>query len=129
MSDIKRYEITWNQCSMHGKFIVEINPHDCYFSQLMSLYKFCNTTKEQFSLWGEEDFKFDLVTITLKVLAEKSLKLIISNDWNLRELLRYFEDNGHNLHCNSGIEIIEVPHILLHSYCMQVNEIQPCAAN
>lgn len=129
MSDVKRYEITWERSPILGKFIVEIDPHNCYFSQLMSLYKFCNTTKEQFSLWGEEDFKFDLVTITLKVLAEKSLKLIISNDWDLREVLRYFEDNGYNLHRNGGIEIIEVPCIPLHSYHMQVNEIQPCAAD
>ncbi|EDS7585091.1 hypothetical protein AAQ05_000295 [Salmonella enterica subsp. diarizonae] len=128
MSDVKRYEITWEHCTMYGNFIVEIDPHGCYFSHLMGLYEFCNNSKGHFPLGSEEDFQFNLVAITLKALAEKSLTLIVSNNWGLREVLRYFEDNGHYLGRGSGIEIIDVPYIPLHAHNMQVREISPCAA-
>ncbi|EEO3478998.1 hypothetical protein G6212_002825 [Salmonella enterica subsp. enterica] len=137
MSDVKRYEIIYEHCSMYGKFIVEINTDDCYFSHLMRLYEFCNDgekkfvlpNQDDFSLADEEDFQLKLVALTLKALARKTFELMINNGWGLRDLINYLEDNGCYLGRNAGIEIIDVPLIGLCACRVQVNEIQPCAVN
>ncbi|HIB1592225.1 TPA: hypothetical protein ACWV6B_004683 [Salmonella enterica subsp. enterica serovar Muenchen] len=137
MSDVKRYEITWEQCSMLGKFIVEINPHNCFFSHLMRLYEFCTDGEKKFSLPNaddfsladKEDFQLKLVTLTLKALAQKTFELMINNRWGLRDLIHYIEDNGCYLGRSAGIEIIEVPLIELCAYRVQVNEASPHEAD
>ncbi|EHP1714776.1 hypothetical protein KNY73_001971 [Salmonella enterica subsp. enterica serovar Javiana] len=123
MSDIKRYEITWVRCSMHGVLIVEIDPDICDLSQVIGLYEFCGISARNFPLREEEDLKFDLVTIMLKVLAQRCFTLMIGNNWGLRQLLRHFEDNGHYLSGDSGIKIIDIPFIPLYSNYMKVKEV------
>ncbi|EOC3269946.1 hypothetical protein ACI258_005133 [Salmonella enterica subsp. enterica serovar Montevideo] len=137
MSDVKRYEIIYEHCSMYGEFIVEINPHYCFFSHLMRLYEFCTDGEKKFllpnaddfSLADKEDFQLKLVTLTLKALAQKTFELVINNRWGLRDLIHYFEGNECYLGRNMGIEIIEIPDIGLCACRMQVKELPPHEAD
>ncbi|MDJ7444250.1 hypothetical protein ACQSET_16980 [Salmonella enterica] len=130
MSDVKRYEITWEEFTNGPCLIVEIDPESCEFSEVFELYKFCSPEKTRLLL-EDEGLKFDLVNIMLRSLAAKCFNLMLANPWGTRELLRYFEDNGFYLGDKySNIKIIRPPCSINPSfYGMQVKDVPPHEAD
>lgn len=122
MSNTICYEITWSECTKAESLFVHIDPELCVFSTIFSLYRFCGDRNEQLSL-EDAGFKFDLVVITLRALAEKCLNLTLANNWSTSQLLRYFEDNGHYMDGSEGIKIVRAPRAYINRSDMRIKEL------
>ncbi|EDA8690930.1 hypothetical protein A4L51_19990 [Salmonella enterica subsp. enterica serovar Newport] len=122
MSNTIRYEITWSKCTKAESLFVHIDPEQCNFLTIFNLYRFCSDSAEQLSL-EDAGFKFDLIAITLRALAEKCLNLTLANNWSTSQLLRYFEDNGHYMDGSEGIKIMRAPRAYINRSDMRITEL------
>ncbi|EJG5923812.1 DUF2528 family protein [Salmonella enterica] len=91
MSDVKRYEITWNAHDDMPVLTVEIDPAVCKIETLENINNFFINAQERLN---EADG--DVITTVLKMLAAACFteQTGPTGDWNAQGLIALFEDGN-----------------------------------